>query len=194
MSQTAKPETCLWACWGVGALTGFVALFLVVSAFPVLATLMFSGGLAVLVAISVSRIVCGEGAARQGTAPVAGPVGERVIGDEVAEAPVAVADAADGRPIALDRARGDAPDDLTRIKGIGPKLAGLCHELGIYHFDQIAAWGPAEVAWMDAHLEGFKGRVTRDDWVSQAKTLCDHAKTDGSKRDKNAAQADTGGT
>ncbi|MEQ8430168.1 MULTISPECIES: NADH:ubiquinone oxidoreductase [Roseobacteraceae] len=184
MSQTAKPETCLWACWGVGALAGFVALWLVVSAFPVLATLMFSGGLAVLVAISVSRMVCGEGTARQATAPVVGPVGERGVGDEAVAAPAA--GAADARPVALDKARGDAPDDLTKIKGIGPKLAGLCHDLGIYHFDQIAAWGPAEVAWMDAHLEGFKGRVTRDDWVSQAKTLCDHAKTDGSKRDKTA--------
>ncbi|MDM8165424.1 NADH:ubiquinone oxidoreductase [Roseovarius sp.] len=186
MSQTAKPETCLWACWGVGALSGVVALWLVVSAFPVLATLMFSGGLAVLVAISVSRMFCGPAVARKGTAPVVGPVGERGVGDEAVATPAAVTGPADARPVALDRARGDTPDDLTKIKGIGPKLAGLCHDLGIYHFDQIAAWGPAEVAWMDAHLEGFKGRVTRDDWVSQAKTLCDHAKTDGSKRDKTA--------
>ncbi|MEQ8898327.1 MAG: NADH:ubiquinone oxidoreductase [Roseovarius sp.] len=188
MSQTAKPETCLWACWGVGALTGLVALWVVMSTFPVLATLMFSGGLAVLVAISVSRMVCGDGAARQGAAPVVGPVGERGIGDEVVGAPAAevATGPADARPAALASARGDAPDDLTKIKGIGPKLASLCHEHGIFHFDQIAVWGPAEVAWMDAHLEGFKGRVTRDDWVSQAKDLCDHAKTDGSKRDKTA--------
>jgi NADH-quinone oxidoreductase subunit E len=47
----------------------------------------------------------------------------------------------------------------------------LCHELGIYHFDQIAAWGAAEVEWMDSNLKGFKGRVTRDKWVAQAKLI-----------------------
>jgi len=126
--------------------------------------------------------------ARQATAPVVGPVGERAVGDEVVEVTAAerTTGPAEARPVALEKARGDAPDDLKRIKGIGPKMAALCHELGIYHFDQIAAWGPAEVAWMDAHLEGFKGRVTRDGWVSQARALCDHAKTDGSKRDKTA--------
>ena len=46
-----------------------------------------------------------------------------------------------------------------------------CHELGIYHFDQIASWGAAEVAWMDSNLKGFKGRVTRDKWVAQAKLI-----------------------
>ncbi|MGQ0563631.1 MAG: NADH-quinone oxidoreductase subunit E [Gemmobacter sp.] len=79
------------------------------------------------------------------------------------------------RPAGLDAARDGKPDDLTIIKGIGPKLAALCHRLGYYHFDQIAAWTPAEVAWVDDNLEGFKGRVTRDDWVAQARAL---AKTD----------------
>lgn len=75
------------------------------------------------------------------------------------------------RPLALPAARGMGADDLTQIKGIGAKLAALCHDLGVYHFDQIAGWGPAEVAWMDANLQGFKGRVSRDDWVAQAKAL-----------------------
>jgi NADH-quinone oxidoreductase subunit E len=43
--------------------------------------------------------------------------------------------------------------------------------LGIYQFDQIAAWGAAEVAWMDSNLKGFKGRVTRDRWVRQASLI-----------------------
>lgn len=75
------------------------------------------------------------------------------------------------RPIALSAPRATGADDLTRIKGIGAKLAALCHDLGVFHFDQIAAWGAAEVAWMDANLQGFKGRVSRDDWVAQAKAL-----------------------
>ena len=47
----------------------------------------------------------------------------------------------------------------------------LCNGLGFYHFDQIAKWSSDEVAWVDANLEGFKGRVTRDEWVSQARVL-----------------------
>jgi NADH-quinone oxidoreductase subunit E len=79
--------------------------------------------------------------------------------------------AVQSKPKALKAARGEQPDDLKIIVGIGPKLAALCHSLGIYHFDQIAAWTATEVAWMDDNLEGFKGRVTRDKWVEQARTL-----------------------
>jgi len=43
--------------------------------------------------------------------------------------------------------------------------------LGFFHFDQVATWTDEEVAWVDANLEGFKGRVTRDQWVAQAKEL-----------------------
>ena len=41
----------------------------------------------------------------------------------------------------------------------------------MFHFDQIANWTAEEVAWVDENLEGFKGRVSRDDWVSQAQSL-----------------------
>lgn len=75
------------------------------------------------------------------------------------------------QPAGMAAARGGAPDDLRKIKGVGPKLEALLHDLGIYHFDQIAVWGPAEVAWMDSNLTGFKGRVTRDGWVDQARDL-----------------------
>ena len=75
------------------------------------------------------------------------------------------------RPEGLNAAREGKPDDLKIIKGIGPKLEALCHRLGYYHFDQIAVWTAGEVAWVDDNLEGFKGRVTRDDWVAQARVL-----------------------
>ena len=45
--------------------------------------------------------------------------------------------------------RGAAADDLKLIKGVGPALEGLLHRLGFFHFSQIAAWTPAEVAWID---------------------------------------------
>lgn len=75
------------------------------------------------------------------------------------------------RPAALDGPRDGQADDLKLIKGVGPQLEKLCNSLGFYHFDQIAAWTDAEIAWVDENLEGFKGRVTRDEWVAQARDL-----------------------
>ncbi|MFN5995727.1 MAG: NADH-quinone oxidoreductase subunit NuoE [Paracoccaceae bacterium] len=89
----------------------------------------------------------------------------------VAVAPVAAAPVAGKKPKALKAARKGKPDDLKLILGIGPKLELLCHSLGFFHFDQIAEWTGAEIAWVDDNLEGFKGRVTRDKWVVQAKIL-----------------------
>ena len=71
----------------------------------------------------------------------------------------------------LDTPSETGPDDLKRIKGVGPKLKQLCHSLGICHFDQIAAWNDVEVAWLDGNLEGFAGRVSRDSWIEQARDL-----------------------
>ena len=95
------------------------------------------------------------------------------------------ADAADGpgvRPQGLDAARNGQPDDLKMIKGVGPKLEILLNELGFYHFDQVAGWGADEIAWVDQNLKGFKGRVSRDNWVEQAKQLAQGGETEFSRR------------
>ena len=102
-----------------------------------------------------------------GNAPNATPLAT----PEAKVTPTEVATGAAKRPEALASARGGKPDDLTLIVGIGPKLAALCHRLGFYHFDQIANWTAEEITWVDGNLEGFKGRVTRDKWVPQAKIL-----------------------
>lgn len=86
------------------------------------------------------------------------------------------------RPAGLDAPRDGNADNLKEIKGVGPKMEKLCNSLGFWHFDQIAAWTADEVAWVDANLEGFKGRVTRDDWVAQAKILAAGGETEFSKR------------
>jgi NADH-quinone oxidoreductase subunit E len=85
-------------------------------------------------------------------------------------------------PIRLDAPREGGADDLKRIKGIGPKIEVLLNSMGIYHLDQIASWRPAEVAWMDEHLEDFRGRVSRDDWVAQARHLSGGGETEFSRR------------
>ncbi|WP_095589922.1 NADH-quinone oxidoreductase subunit E [Actibacterium ureilyticum] len=88
------------------------------------------------------------------------------------------------KPATLDAARDGQADDLKLIKGVGPKLEQLLFSLGFYHFDQIAAWTGDEVAWVDQNLKGFKGRVSRDNWVDQAKVLAKGGKTEFAERVK----------
>nr|MCU0912048.1 fused NADH-quinone oxidoreductase subunit E/endonuclease [Paracoccaceae bacterium] len=86
------------------------------------------------------------------------------------------------RPKALKAARKGGPDDLKMIKGVGPKLEAMLHGMGIFHFDQIAAWTDMELAWVDDNLEGFKGRASRDNWIPQARTLASGGQTEFSTR------------
>lgn len=72
------------------------------------------------------------------------------------------------RPAAIEKPA--AVDDLKLISGVGPKIEGILHSLGIYTFAQIAGWKKAEREWVDGYLN-FKGRIERDDWVKQAKAL-----------------------
>ena len=85
---------------------------------------------------------------------------------EAEPAPAAAAGEAQARP-RIAAAVGE-PDDLSLIKGVGPKLKTLLTGLGVTRFDQIAAWGEAEIAEVDQYLGTFKGRITRDNWVEQA--------------------------
>ena len=76
------------------------------------------------------------------------------------------------QPALLDAPRAEGADDLKRIGGIGPKMEQTLNELGIYHFDQLANLTDAEIAWVDSRLR-FRGRIERDNWVGQAKSLAD---------------------
>lgn len=125
----------------------------------------------------------GEGAEGEAVAPAAAPApvaapapaaeaapalaAEAVAPEPVAE-PVAVSS---GGPLRLDAPRGGKADNLKEIEGIGPALEKLCNSLGFWHFDQIANWSEADVAWVDANMKTFKGRIQRDRWVVQAKLI-----------------------
>ena len=73
------------------------------------------------------------------------------------------------RPDSTDQPS-DGGQDLTAIAGIGPRIAEVLNELGIWTYAQIAAWLPEHETWIENHL-AFKGRVSREDWIGQAKLL-----------------------
>jgi predicted flap endonuclease-1-like 5' DNA nuclease len=97
------------------------------------------------------------------------------LSDDQAEAPAASEEsAATAVELAIDRgpliapAPEGPPDNLTRMKGVGPKVATLLAEIGVTHYAQIAAWGEDDITAVDARLGAFTGRITRDRWVEQA--------------------------
>ena len=119
------------------------------------------------------------GAAAPAEKPAAKPAAEKKTAAPKKAAPKAEAPAAEAAEAPaegvkpanlLTEARDGQPDDLKKISGVGPKLEGLLHENGVFHFDQIAAWTADEIAYMDDKLS-FKGRIERDDWIAQANDL-----------------------
>ena len=64
-----------------------------------------------------------------------------------------------------------AADDLSRIKGLGPKLQALLPQLGLTTYAQIAALDQAALAELDGKLGAFAGRPAKDNWVAQARYL-----------------------
>ncbi len=66
---------------------------------------------------------------------------------------------------------GDSPDDLKKIKGVGPVLERKLNTLGISRFRQIASWSTGDVQQVAKDLGAFRDRIERDDWVSQAARL-----------------------
>jgi len=77
--------------------------------------------------------------------------------------------------------RNNKADDLKRIKGIGKQNEGRLHGLGVWHFDQIAAWTLENVKWVGSYL-AFRGRIDREQWIAQAKELASGHETEFSWR------------
>lgn len=108
-------------------------------------------------------------------APVAAPPPPAAAPAQVAPAapePVVPAAAEPDIPISpAITSTAAGPDDLLKLKGVGPKLNTLLIELGVTRFAQIAGWNDSDIAAIDARLGNFKGRPVRDQWVDQAKYL-----------------------
>ncbi|MGI9205965.1 MAG: hypothetical protein ACR2Q3_18255 [Woeseiaceae bacterium] len=74
-------------------------------------------------------------------------------------------------PTILSAALYGKKDDLRLISGVGPKLERLLNKNGVYYFWQVAEWTRQDIDVMDQRLETFKGRIERDNWVSQSQKL-----------------------
>ena len=192
-------SNCKLICWIIGAIVGLLAYLTMRPGVAVLLALILALLVVFIVGYVLTTLVCKADAAPVDTpqpapapiadipaealqspaAPAEAPATAPVVADVTASEPV---EGPGTRPAGLDGARGGQADDLRRIKGVGPKLAETLHEMGFYHFDQIAAWTSAEVAWVDQNLKGFKGRVSRDNWVEQARQLATGEETEFSKR------------
>ncbi|AMJ59498.1 hypothetical protein [Bosea sp. PAMC 26642] len=170
-SQTVNGKVALWLETGLLFVAAYVVGWLLVSLLP-------------------------AGTATREAAIEAPAVSEAVASVEPAAAPTAVVAPVDAmpkvegeddlpgvRPAGIQLARDGKADDLKLIKGVGRQNEGRLHGLGIWHFDQIAAWDAQNIEWVGGYL-AFPGRIEREAWVSQAKTLAAGEQTDFARRAK----------
>ncbi|MCW8842966.1 MAG: NADH:ubiquinone oxidoreductase [Rhodobacteraceae bacterium] len=194
-------------CWGLGIVGGLIAFFLLNGGMATLLVLILAVVVAVCLGFILIKAFCAKdeaaavappmtpaartpaaapetgadakGAAPKAAEPEAAPVAE------VEEAPVPEA-AAEPAPAAAPvevpaAAVSTGPDDLKKLKGVGPKIEEKLHAAGVTRFAQIATWGADDIAKMD-ELLSFRGRIERDGWVEQAKTLAAGGETEFAKR------------
>lgn len=101
-------------------------------------------------------------------ASIVAPTIPPAVPDALAGVGAAVAAMAAPAPVTGNAA---VADDLSRIKGVGPKLVEQLHALGVTELSQIAAWDDGDIDRIDAQLGRFQGRIRRDNWVAQAQFL-----------------------
>ncbi len=118
--------------------------------------------------ISDAEVSSGEGLKAQADAPTSASTADATDVAGSAAEPPSLLDR--NRPIGMERPA--APDQLQMISGVGPKIEGILHSIGIFTFAQVAAWSAEERAWVDGYLR-FRGRVERENWVAQAKALAE---------------------
>lgn len=109
-------------------------------------------------------------AAMAATAQAAAPPDAPVAAESEAASAPSRHHATFGKPAALEAPREGHKDNLKLIKGIGPRIEKGLNDLGVFHFDQIAAWDKKTVVWVETHF-AFRGRIGRERWVQQAQDL-----------------------
>src|SRR6056297_2616403 len=115
-----------------------------------------------------------KGAEKSGVKAAMGAGSAVAVAEAPAKEPAKKATPKKAAPKPEPKAEAPAPegddDDLKRLSGVGPALEKKLHAAGVTSFAQIAAWGPDEIAEFDEKLS-CKGRIEREGWVDQAKTL-----------------------
>lgn len=101
--------------------------------------------------------------------PVVAPQAAGVI-EALADETPAPAKRRGTKPPVLGAPRNGAPDDFTLIEGVSLQQQSTLYSLGVFHFDQIAAWSPDHVAWVDNYLR-LRGRIEEEEWLEQADEL-----------------------
>ena len=96
------------------------------------------------------------------------PLAEDLSGGEAEEFPV------HEEEFELLAAPRGAPDDLTKLHGVGPELEKKLNEAGVFHYWQFSAMKPEDIAKLDAELK-LNGRIERDGWIGQARSLLEAA-------------------
>ena len=89
------------------------------------------------------------------------------------------------KPPVLAAPRNGLPDDFTLIEGLSGLQQSTLNALGVFHFDQIAAWSPENVAWVDRYLY-LRGRIEEEEWVEQAGELARDGVAGGRRQTEDA--------
>ena len=111
------------------------------------------------------KAAVGSGSVSASAVAAAAPAAKKPAAKPAAKAAPKAAAKAEAAP-----ADAAGADDLKKLSGVGPALEKKLNAAGVTSFAQIAAWGEAEIAEFDEKLS-FKGRIQREGWVEQAKTL-----------------------
>ena len=117
---------------------------------------------------AIDGISRSQGAAGVDVGAAEAPI-EEVLPEPTAAAGETEATTSTDRFELLTAPRG-APDDLAKLTGVGPQIVKKLNEHGVFHYWQIAAMTKDEADKLDADLK-FNGRVARDNWADQARTL-----------------------
>ncbi|WP_131193805.1 30S ribosomal protein S2 [Lichenihabitans psoromatis] len=74
------------------------------------------------------------------------------------------------QPFELLTAPRGAPDDMSKLHGVGPQVVQKLNDAGVFHYWQLAAMKPEDITKLDHDLK-LAGRIERDGWVQQAREL-----------------------
>jgi len=117
-------------------------------------------------------------ASKPATKPAAKPAAAKAAVAKVPAPKAAAPKASAAKPAAVAKtakpkaaAKVVIPDNLELLKGVGPKVNNMLKAMGITSFEQVANWTQADIAEIDSKLGAFAGRISRDNWVEQAKLL-----------------------